>query len=300
MPALLIRIALAAFLLASAGRKLRAPRASAAGLATFGFGEGAPRRLAWASLVVAEVGLALAVIAGSDTGAYLAAAMLVVFTALLIGAILRGQAGAPCGCFGAKSTVGWGAVARNALLAAGFALLPLVPDDGMTTDGWLALGLGFSLMITAGLAVALLGLAREVGMLRLRLGPESALEIPDEGPPVGSRVVLGERFAVGARTEILLAAFLSEACHVCRTVKPMLEGLANEPILSVASFDEVVDTRIWQDLGVPGSPYAIAIDLDGTVLAKGSFNTLGQLESVLATAERRRANPTDLAIELNV
>jgi hypothetical protein len=38
---------------------------------------------------------------------------------------------------------------------------------------------------------------------------------------------------------------------------------------------------------VPGSPYAVALGLDGTVLAKGTFNSLGQLESVLATAERR-------------
>ena len=33
----------------------------------------------------------------------------------------------------------------------------------------------------------------------------------------------------------------------------------------------------------------MALDLDGTVLAKGTFNNLAQLESVLATAERRRA-----------
>ena len=40
---------------------------------------------------------------------------------------------------------------------------------------------------------------------------------------------------------------------------------------------------------IPGSPYAVAMALDGTVLAKGTFNDLAQLESVLATAERRAA-----------
>src|SRR5216684_8355151 len=40
-------------------------------------------------------------------------------------------------------------------------------------------------------------------------------------------------------------------------------------------------------MDVPGSPYAVVLGLDGTVLAKGTFNSLGQLESVLATAERR-------------
>jgi hypothetical protein len=40
-------------------------------------------------------------------------------------------------------------------------------------------------------------------------------------------------------------------------------------------------------MSIPGSPFAVAIDREGTVLAKGTFNNLAQLESVLATAERR-------------
>ena len=39
---------------------------------------------------------------------------------------------------------------------------------------------------------------------------------------------------------------------------------------------------------MPGSPFVVAIDTDGTVLAKGTFNTGAQLETVLAAAERRR------------
>jgi hypothetical protein len=57
----------------------------------------------------------------------------------------------------------------------------------------------------------------------------------------------------------------------------------------VRSFEEGGDAAAWSELRVPGSPYAVALDLDGTVLAKGTFNNLAQLESVLATAERRRA-----------
>jgi len=182
-------------------------------------------------------------------------------------------------------------VARNLALAAAFAMVPQIPSDRLGTDGWLALGLGIALLVCTALAVALLALAREVGMLRLRLAPESALEIPEEGPPVGSRASIGEHFAVDAGTELLLGVFLSDGCHVCRTIEPLLEGLAREPILSLATFDEVADATAWQELGVPGSPYAVALDLDGTVLSKGSFNTLGQLESVLATAERRRGGP---------
>jgi hypothetical protein len=46
---------------------------------------------------------------------------------------------------------------------------------------------------------------------------------------------------------------------------------------------------VWRSLGVPGSPFAIALDAAGIVLAKGTFNNLAQLESVLATGEQRRA-----------
>ena len=35
---------------------------------------------------------------------------------------------------------------------------------------------------------------------------------------------------------------------------------------------------------VPGSPFAVAMDRDGVVLAKGTFNTAEQLRSVPATA----------------
>ena len=38
----------------------------------------------------------------------------------------------------------------------------------------------------------------------------------------------------------------------------------------------------------PRSPFAVALDMDGIVLAKGTFNTAPSWRSVLATAERRR------------
>ncbi len=45
----------------------------------------------------------------------------------------------------------------------------------MSTDEWLALGLGVALLLCVGLGIAVLALAREIGMLRLRLGPAAAL-----------------------------------------------------------------------------------------------------------------------------
>jgi GNAT superfamily N-acetyltransferase len=256
---------------------------------TFGIDGAAMRWTAWGALIAAELILAAGVAAGSDTAALLAAAMLAFFGLALVSAIQRGRAGAPCACFGARSTISWRAVARNFALAAAFAVVPVLPTSTLTTDQWLGLGLGVALLACAGLLVAVLALAREVGLLRLRMGPESALEIPEEGPPLGERIDPGPLFELTGGEELLLAAFTSDGCHVCRTIEPQLAQLAADPILAVRVFEEVADTQVWADLEIPGSPYAVALDPDGTVLAKGSFNTLAQLESVLATAERRRA-----------
>ena len=254
---------------------------------TYGFRRPLGQWLAWAFAVVAELGLAIGVAVGSDAAAYGAAGLMLLFAATLGSALLEGKAGSPCGCFGPRSTVSPLAVARNLGLAAGFAVLPALPAGSPTTDEWLALGLAVALLACAGLAVALLALAREVGMLRLRLGPASALEVSHEGPELGGRIALIERFRLDRRTELAVAVFTSIGCQVCRALEPAVDSLRSEPALSVLSFEEGADSDVWESLAIPGAPYALAIEPDGTVMAKGTFNNLAQLESIIATAERR-------------
>jgi hypothetical protein len=283
------RLALAAVLAGAALLKLASPRSSAAALATFGFSDPRMRWVAWGSLICAELVLAVGVGAGSDVAAYAAAGLLAFFALLMVGALQRGRAGAPCACFGARSEVGWPAVARNFALAAAFAAVPMLPDSSLSTDEWLGLGLVVALLACAGLGVAVLALAREVGMLRLRLGTQGALEIPGEGPAVGSAApALAEGLPLDGE-RIGLAVFSSEGCHLCQTLAPAVESLAQDPLIAVGVFDEVADEELWRQVEVPGSPFAVALDLEGSVLAKGTFNNLAQLESVLAAAERRRA-----------
>ena len=283
-------LALALVLVIAAAAKLAAPRSSQSALATFGLSEPRARWTAWGSLVAPELVLAAGVAAGLEAAAYAAAALLAGFAAAQLLAIRRGRAGAPCGCFGSRSRVGWPGVARDALLAAAFLALPLVPRHEPSTDEWLGLGLGIALLACASLAVTVLSLAREIGMLRLHLGPQSALEIPNEGPELGSRTALVERFEPGRRTELALAVFVSESCHLCRALEPAIASLRRDPVVALETFDEDADASVWAEHRVPGSPYAVALDLAGIVLAKGTFNTIGQLESLLATAERRRAS----------
>ncbi len=291
MVAAVVRLGMGATLVGAALLKLASPRSSVAALATFGFNDPTVRWAAWGSLICAELVLGAGVAAGSDTAAYLAAGLMAMFALLLLGALMRGRAGAPCACFGSRSHVSRLGALRNFAMAAGYAALPLLPEESLSTDQWLGLGLGAALLACAGLAVAVLALAREVGMMRLRMGPASALEIPGEGPQLGEDTGLAPRFDPPPPDGLLLAVFLSEGCHICRILEPVIEGLASDPVLSVLVFDEVSDAEVWRRLAVPGSPYAVALDLDGGALAKGSFNNLAQLESVLATAERRRGAP---------
>jgi Methylamine utilisation protein MauE len=286
MPGLVLRLVLGGVLIAAAVLKLAAPERSRLALATFGL-EGRIGWAAWIGLIGAELGLAAGVIAGSDVAALAAAALMLVMAGAMGNALLRGRAGEPCGCFGARSEVGIGAVAHNVILAAAFVLAALLPAETPSTEGWLAIGLGASLLLTGGLAIAVLALAREIGMLRLRLGPSSALEIPSEGPELGSRASF-HRGIPGADAELAVAVFVSESCRVCRGLEPAIESLAREPGFAVEVFAEETDPEAWAAMNVPGSPYAVVSDLDGMVLAKGTFNNLAQLESVLATAQRRR------------
>ena len=284
---ILLRVGLGIVLAGAALAKLRAPRESIAALASFGFEDGPVRPIAWAALIAVELALAVAVALGSDVAAYAAAGLMLLFAALTGAALLRGRAGAPCACFGPRSKVSRLGVLRNVGLAAGFALVPSVDSISIGTQGWLGIGIGAALIACAVLGVAVLALAREVGMLRLQLGTQGALEIAGEGPEIGSRAAeLSERIGRNG-ADFGLAVFTSEGCGICQTLAPAIDNVAKDPRIAVGVFDEVAEAELWRSLAIPGSPFALALDGKGNVLAKGTFNNLAQLESVVATAERR-------------
>jgi hypothetical protein len=285
-----LRLVLAAVLVGAAVAKLASPRAGQEAMAGFGFQTPGARAVGFWSLIAVEIGLAVAMIAGSTEAAWLGAGLMLLFALTMAGAIMQGRAGEPCGCFGARSRIGWPGVARNLALAAGFTLVAVLDSSELSTDQWLGLGLIGALGACAGLAVATFALAREVGLLRLRVGPAGALEIPDEGPELGSRTELVQGIAGTAEAELALAVFSSTGCHVCEAMRPAVDSIAAHPAVAVGRFDEHADSAAWLALEVPGSPYAVALDAEGFVLAKGTFNNLAQLESILAAAERRRGS----------
>jgi hypothetical protein len=280
----LLRFLPAALLVASAAAKLAAGRSSRDALRSYGIRWPRARAGLWGGAIVAEAALGVAVAAGMRGAAEAAAGLLLVFALALAAAILSGRAGAPCGCFGARSRIGWPAFARTVLLAAAFAAVAFAPDTTLSTEAWLGVGLALALAGLGALTVAVLALARELGELRLAVAPQAALSLEHEGPELGGRVGLIERFE--RQAPLAVAVFTSPGCALCRALEPSLRLVANDPEVELELFDEEADAEAWAALAVPGSPYAVVLAPDGEVLAKGTFNSLFQLESLLAHATR--------------
>lgn len=282
-----ISFVLGLVMLWAAVTKIRDWKDTVAAIAGLGFGPLATP--VTAVLTVFYFALAAGLIARWQPAAWAGAAMMVAAGLFLIYAIARGKTGQPCGCFGARSTVGWPGVVRNAILAAALVAAAALARETLTTEQWLGLGVIFALALSAGLAFAVLALARQVGELKMRAGPGAgmALDIEGEGPAIGSSTGLAA--PVDTDAQLLLAVFTSPGCRVCEGLKPVIEAVGNHPAVELLGFDEGDNPDVWERLRIPGSPYAVAMTLDGTVLAKGNFNNAAQLESVLATAERRAA-----------
>jgi hypothetical protein len=276
-------------LVASAGAKAWRLNRAAAALQTYGIGGERAQRGALLALIAVELGLAAVLAVGVSWAAGAVAGLFLAFTFVTTIALLAGRGGRPCACFGSASRLGWSSPARAAALAALAAVLARgwLPAAPSQYDRWLTVGLSLSLVAVVALGLAVLALAREVGVLRLATSGRGALEIPEEGPQVG--VAQGWAGMVPAYPGALLrlAIFTSEGCPLCRQAEPAVRHVAADPLLAVRIFDEVQDAATWGQAGAPGSPYAVALDLKGVVLAKGTFNSLSQLESVLGTARER-------------
>jgi methylamine dehydrogenase accessory protein MauD len=180
-------------------------------------------------------------------------------------------------------------------------------------EGWWAASYVVLWALVAVLCVTVVALARQIGTLHLRLGPRGALELDDEGPPLGARLdpqpvadLAGHTITVARRGEAQLLLFVSPGCGVCEQVLPVANALTHDRdpapyVVSDAGTRETErmlgGTRIGAPelpaptlasaLEVPGTPYAIVLDEQGTVRAKGTVNNMEQIEGLARTAERR-------------
>jgi hypothetical protein len=285
MVSVVVCLVLGLLLVAAAGLKAAGGASARAALGTYGVYRPRVAFAVWVALIGVETALGVAAALGVTQPA---AIFLSGAAGVQLIALVNGRKGAPCACLGARGKLGSGSVGRTVVFAAALALAPLLPRSTPSTEQWLAIGLGVTFVGLLCLTVVVLALAREVGMLRLQVAPRGALEVAHEGPEIGAYSPLAGAFELDRPGTLGLAVFTSEGCGLCRVLKPQIDAFGAHPSVQLRSFDEVADHEAWADADVPGSPFAVALDQDGTVLAKGTFNTAAQLESVLAAAERRR------------
>jgi methylamine dehydrogenase accessory protein MauD len=170
------------------------------------------------------------------------------------------------------------------------------------------------LVLTLVLAVLLYGLARQVGILHERVAPMGAMT-SDHGPAVGdlapslaAATLAGERLEIGGpslrgRSRLLL--FISPACPVCKKLLPIARSFADAERLEVVlvgdgdlaeqramieqfaleSLPYVHSPQLGRVFQVGKLPYAILIDADGVIRAKGLVNSREHLESLIVAEE---------------
>jgi methylamine dehydrogenase accessory protein MauD len=181
-------------------------------------------------------------------------------------------------------------------------------------QGWWAASYVMLWFLVIALSVIVVALARQVGTLHLRLSPRGALEMDDEGPPLGEAPVpleipdeRGREVRIGGPGMGQLLLFVSPNCMVCDQVLPALRAVATathlDPFVLTDAAADDVHTLVAKNPGapilssadaarlyeVPGTPYAVVIDELGIVRAKGTVNNLEQVEGLVDTARRRKA-----------
>ncbi len=180
-----------------------------------------------------------------------------------------------------------------------------------------------------GLALLLLALARQVGVLHERVAPAGAL-LPTTGPKVGelttamdlaaldgaSVTIGGERPGSGA----MLVLFISPTCPVCKSLAPTAKSLAkseqgrlalvfasdgteNERQLQqhrayvkdlrIADYPYVISMQLGMAYQVGKLPFALLIGNDGILKSKGLVNSREHLESLLESMESGIASMQD-------
>ena len=163
------------------------------------------------------------------------------------------------------------------------------------------------------LALVVLALARQVGILHERVAPAGALQ-PVEGPKVGEKTEAmpledldGRPVTIGGKHEDGLATFvlfISPTCPVCKSLVPTAKSLARKEAsrmrlvfasdgdrreqhvayakdLAIENYPYVLSQALGMTYQVGKLPFALLIGGDGTLQSKGLVNTREHLESLV-------------------
>lgn len=169
-------------------------------------------------------------------------------------------------------------------------------------------------VVVLALLLVVLALSRQIGVLYERVAPMGALTI-DKGPAVGEAAprfelndLLGRPRRVGhagPRSQLLF--FVSPTCPVCKKLLPILKSVAQterawlDIVLAsdgempehlafyrkagLESFPYLLSTELGLKFQISKLPYAVLMDGQGIVRAKGLINSREQLESLFTAME---------------
>ena len=165
-----------------------------------------------------------------------------------------------------------------------------------------------------GLALALVALARQVGVLHMRVAPAGALT-NERGPAVGDAAphlhltaLNGTEIEVGGQlngASMRLLMFVSADCPLCKNLIPAAKSFARAERLELVfagDDDPAAQHRLIAAQGledypflngpeagrafhVDKLPHAVLMDAAGTVLSKGLVNSREHLESLVIAHE---------------
>ncbi len=164
------------------------------------------------------------------------------------------------------------------------------------------------------LSVAVLALARQVGVLHERVAPAGAL-ISGSGPGVGEQsprlevhALAGNAIIVGgtlATGKALLMLFVSQTCPICKKLIPIALDFAKSErldVLFVGDADLAEQKKLIGQFGIAENrfvngpeigmtyridklPYAVLLDDLGVIAAKGLVNSREHFESLIIAKE---------------
>lgn len=179
----------------------------------------------------------------------------------------------------------------------------------------LAIAVAVLWLVVLALLVAVLALARQIGVLYERIAPMGAL-ILDQGPKVGDPSPVfdltplggGARISVGRPGPFsTLLFFVSPTCPVCKKLLPIVRSTAKAEAAwlelvfasdgdeakqrafyakaALGAFPYVLSTELGLAFKVAKLPYAVLLDEGGRVRAKGLVNSREQLESLFTAKD---------------
>jgi methylamine dehydrogenase accessory protein MauD len=165
------------------------------------------------------------------------------------------------------------------------------------------------------LALMVLALARQVGVLHERVAPAGALQ-PTNGPRIGelTRAAVfsnlnGAETSVGGASsgaQATLVLWISPTCPVCRALVPTARSMAADERLrlvfasdgdkleqhtayvaelGIGAYPYIVSQELGMSYAVSKLPFAVLIDAGGILRSKGLVNTREHLESLVESME---------------